>query len=395
MLKRPGNLPAPRTASHLPTNVIRLLSATRLELESISRGQSASATMAHNYILRVTAGPEYDLDTHQIVPVNQAESIKIDSELCTVELNVRIQNYRGLPKSSPSTSPYFSLPQHAKNKDAYSISFHFTPKASINGDDLVFGNDFDHPIRDRLPPGFGTAFKIVKWVVDPGLDGDVYADKPYLYGPTGSSVNILHVGGNEGENNGHEGDEGEGLVFEEGGDAEGLSTREEKGVPETDAARKKWFLNEENRKTWVWEQGKGYGCDFFNPYLDFNDFALRLPGFTLPIMKYWDGQGLRKEQKRSHTLRYVLKNRATDRVLFVVLFTLYLKADIDENGNPREGVETGKPFHLMDDGKREIYERRKNGEAGDEEGSEEQSAAKTVGESKKDEKFYDDDEGVD
>jgi hypothetical protein len=23
------------------------------------------------------------------------------------------------------------------------------------------------------------------------------------------------------------------------------------------------------------------------------DFALRLPGFTLPIMKYWDGQGLR------------------------------------------------------------------------------------------------------
>lgn len=23
------------------------------------------------------------------------------------------------------------------------------------------------------------------------------------------------------------------------------------------------------------------------------DFALRLPGFTLPIMNYWDGQGLR------------------------------------------------------------------------------------------------------
>jgi Protein of unknown function (DUF1769) len=36
-------------------------------------------------------------------------------------------------------------------------------KQGINGDDLVFGNDFDHPIRDRLPPGFGTAFKIVKW----------------------------------------------------------------------------------------------------------------------------------------------------------------------------------------------------------------------------------------
>jgi hypothetical protein len=73
------------------------------------------------------------------------------------------QNYRGLPRGSPSTSPYFSLPPHAKNKDAYSICFRFRLKEDINGNDLVFGNDFDHPIRDRLPPGFGTAFKIVKW----------------------------------------------------------------------------------------------------------------------------------------------------------------------------------------------------------------------------------------
>lgn len=242
--------------------------------------------------------------------------------------NTAAQNYRGLPKSSTETSPYFSLPPHDRNKDQYSIAFKFTPKSSINGDDLVFGNDFDHPIRDRLPPGFGTAFKIVKWMVDPGLDGDVYADKPYLYGPAASSVNTLFVGskdendeelGKEGKGTGgKDGEEEEvGLVFEEGGDEEGLEVRQEKGVPDTDAARKKYFLTEERRKEWEWEEGRTYGCDFYNPYLDFNglftssstspipystwalyangseDFALRLPGFTLPIMKYWDGQGLR------------------------------------------------------------------------------------------------------
>ncbi len=150
----------------------------------------------------------------------------------------------------------------------------------------------------------------MKWVVDPGLDGDVYADKPYLYGPAASSVNTLFIGSKDGK------DEEVGLVFEEGGDEEGLEVRHEMGVPDTDAARKKHFLTEERRKEWEWEQGRTYGCDFFNPYLDFNgmhpvllrrrnlsreklgltlvlDFALRLPGFTLPIMKYWDGQSLR------------------------------------------------------------------------------------------------------
>lgn len=177
---------------------------------------------------------------------------------------------------------------------------------------MVFGNDFDHPIRDRLPPGFGTAFKIVKWAIDPGLDGDVYAEKPYLYGPLASSINTLRVG-KSGMGKGEQlelGQEGEGIVFEEGGEGDGEELRRKKGVPETDAARKKWFLTEANRKDWEFEAEREHWGDFFNPYLDFNgpyplnrhksptdidspDFALRLPGFTLPIMKYWDGQGLR------------------------------------------------------------------------------------------------------
>lgn len=170
--------------------------------------------MADKYILRVTAGPSYDLADHTEVPVNSPTPVKISTEHMDVELNVRIQNYRGLPRNSPATSPYFDQEPHSTNKDQYSIAFQFTPKApapakapqhpkdaspddlepeGISGSDLQFGNDFDHPIRDRLPPGFSYAMKIVKWWIDPGLDGDPYADSPYLFGPALSSFNHIHV----------------------------------------------------------------------------------------------------------------------------------------------------------------------------------------------------------
>ena len=68
----------------------------------------------------------------------------------------------------------------------------------------------------------------------------------------------------------------------------------------------------------------------------------------------------RKELKRSHTLRYVLKNRASGDVLFVVLFTLYLKDDIDAEGNVKPGVldEANKPFELRDEDAKQKHAKR-------------------------------------
>jgi len=71
----------------------------------------------------------------------------------------------------------------------------------------------------------------------------------------------------------------------------------------------------------------------------------------------------RKERKRSHTLRYTLKNRATGKVLFVVLFTLYLKEDVDAEGRVKEGIEGGMPFDLMPPEEANRYRRAANGEA--------------------------------
>ncbi|KFY57553.1 hypothetical protein V497_05478 [Pseudogymnoascus sp. VKM F-4516 (FW-969)] len=303
--------------------------------------------MAHNkYTLRVTAGTSYDINTHQTVAVNTPEPISIKSEHTDVSLNIRIQNYKGLPRSSPADSPYFSIPDYTKHQ--YSISFSFTPTEAIPGDDLVFGNDFDNPIRDRLPPAFGSAFKIVKWAVDPGLEADVYADQPWLFGKFLSSIDKLWLGSKNSEPAGKGGDNFDdkiGILVEEGGAADGLAYRKEKGVPDTAAARKKHFLVEGNRKGFEFEAGRPVFVDFGNPYLDFNKFALKLPGFHLPIMSYWDGQ----------PLRYVLKNRVTGVVYLVVVFSLYLKEDINEDGTIKEGVDLnkGKQVTVGEDGTEE------------------------------------------
>ncbi|MCJ1319226.1 hypothetical protein MMC15_004561 [Xylographa vitiligo] len=277
---------------------------------------------ADQYLLRVTAGPDYDPSTHTVVAVNGPTSVPISSKHCTANIKVRVQNYRGLPHGSPATSPYFSADPHTH--DQYSIAFSMVPHTTVSGNELLFGNDFDRPIRDRLPPGTETAFKIVKWAIDPGLEGDFYSDKPHLYGPLLSSINVLRVGPKATKQDGkyeipahlHE----DGIA--EGADGEEEELRKEKQIPEDAAARKKHFLNEDHRKGWEFEEGRVYQGDFFNPYIDFNQFALKLPGFSLSVLGYID--------EKEDTLRYVMKNKSTGDVFFVVVFTLVPKEDAEK-----------------------------------------------------------------
>ncbi|KAL8857896.1 MAG: hypothetical protein Q9178_005515 [Gyalolechia marmorata] len=279
--------------------------------------------MADKYLLQVTAGPSYDPTSHQVVAVNSGTPTSIQSSLCSANVSVRIQNYRGLPRGSPSTSSYFSHPLHLH--DQYSIGFSFVPHRSINGKSLVFGNDFDHPIRDRIPPGFNAAFQIVKWAIDPGLDGDVYADKPYLYGNALSSINVLSVGPKNSKSAefGSEEEAIEEEAIEEGGFGGGQEVRLNLNIPDGAAARQNWFLGGHDRlENWQWEEGRLYKADFFNPYLDFNEFTLKLPGFSLKVLGYLGGEDY---------LRYVLKDKDTGEVFFVVVFTLLSKDQVDKD----------------------------------------------------------------
>jgi len=297
------------------------------------------------YRLRVTAGPAYDPSTHKVVPVNSPETVTFENDHLIISLAVRLKHFTGFPASSPQTSSYFDHPLH--KTDQYSIAFSFIPKVDIPGADLVFGNDFDRPIRDRLPPGFNQALRIVKWWIDPGLEGDAYADQPYLYGPALSSWNYLRVcdkivhddkiGDKEAwkipnATSFHE------QIVEEGAEGDGEEARKEAGVPASAAARKKHFLTRSNLEHFTFEKGRLYQSDFGNGYLDFNDFSLKLPGFSLNVIAYVDA--------KTHELRYTLKNFKTGEVYCAVVFTLLFGNELEEmekteGDNTTGGVDSG------------------------------------------------------
>ena len=227
-----------------------------------------SEKMSEKFVLRVTAGPEYDPSTHITVPVNTRQRTQISNDHVDASVSVNIQGYRGFPHGSSNTSSYFETTAH--KTDLYNISFSFVLKNSVSGNDIVFGNDFDHPVRDRLPPGFSTAFNIVRWMIDPGLEGDPYADEPYLYGPLLSSINVLEIGQKAEEKGYMSTEEEDDFVLEEGAVGSGRQVREKGWVPHLAKDRKKYYLTESNRKDFTFEAGREYKCDFFNPYLDFN-----------------------------------------------------------------------------------------------------------------------------
>lgn len=230
-----------------------------------------SSKLAEKYILKVTAGPDYEEKNQKVVAVNSEKPFNISSSRIDANITVRVQNYRGLPKNSPQTSPYFSKEPH--KSDLYSLAFDFTPKEDVNGNDLVFGNDFDHPIRDKLPPGFSQAMKIVQWFIDPGLYGDAYADEPYLYGPFLSSINTFRIGGKDAQGAQQDKSSDESVIVSEGADGDGAEVRTVANLPGDAAARKKYFLNKQHLQDFKFDKGRTYSADFFNPYLDFNGKA--------------------------------------------------------------------------------------------------------------------------
>ncbi|CAI6332082.1 unnamed protein product [Periconia digitata] len=303
-----------------------------------SEGGVIDPAARDKYLLRVTAGSSYDTSTHREVAVNGDDAHVIENDLMTCYLKVKIRDYHGLPRGSPSSSKYFSHPLHTS--DRYSIGFSFIPKRDIKGNDLVTGFDFDHSIRDRLPPGFRYAMKIVTTILDPGIYSDPYSDKPYLYGPGLSSFFGFRIGEHtsevsaEQQLNTHD---TEMLgVIEEGAHGSGQRIRADQHIPAKTSKRRKHFLEEKNRDNFVFEAGRMYQADFFNPYLDFANFALRIPGFSISVVRYIDD--------KTHALRFVLKDRSTDEVLFVVIFNLLFGQQLEETlqGEEKERAEAHK-----------------------------------------------------
>lgn len=103
-------------------------------------------------------------------------------------------------------------------------------------------------------------------------------------------------------------------VLAEGADDDGESVRSDFSIPADEGKRRKFFSNEDKRKGFLFERGRCHQFDFHNGYIDWKNYALKLPGFSLSVLKWIND--------RTHTVRFVMKNRKTGQQYLVVTFSL-------------------------------------------------------------------------
>lgn len=108
---------------------------------------------------------------------------------------------------------------------------------------------------------------MVKWTIDPSLDGDAYADKPYLYSPALATWNYFRIGERDKKQDALMEED---YVVEEGADGQGVEQRSQLQIPDAANERRKYFQKEDHRLSFEFESGRTYLADFGNQYLSFS-----------------------------------------------------------------------------------------------------------------------------
>ena len=86
------------------------------------------------YRLKVTAGPSYDPFTHQLVPVNDDQTLRIENEHAITSLCVRIQDYTGKGKKKKNPPQYTNRRFKAPHREEM---FEKKKKKKINDSNLL------------------------------------------------------------------------------------------------------------------------------------------------------------------------------------------------------------------------------------------------------------------
>lgn len=166
------------------------------------------------------------------------------------------------------------------------------------------------------------------------MQGDLYAEKPWIYGSVLSSMNVIRVkkpstpvASEAGTAEVVRGTEVGVRAVEDPEDSvmeEDMSVIASAAlpIPVTAAGRKKFFLDDSKKREVGFMKGYTYGFDFFGPWLDFNSFQVKLPGFTVNLLRYWDGQ----------PVRYVLKNFVSGEVYAVIVLDFVEVGSEEEKG---------------------------------------------------------------
>lgn len=274
--------------------------------------------------LKISAGPS--VDALQTVAVNHDElPTTVSSDLFEGRIAVRIKSFTGLDPEGvehKSETPYFDA-GHGKHQ-SWSMQIQGRFKKDVNADDLVFGNEFDKPIKDHLPYGTSVALQFVK-VIDPNLEHDLYAQKPHAWSPylaTMPRVNSRKIEGAGLDSfppfpthPEYVEDDITSLIPAELAEKEKATVDNFKGIDKAHEYRQRFLGNKSHRQQINVPASQVITADFFNGFIDFNDLTLHIPfsgGLKFDLKKYWDGQ----------PVRYICKDKKSGDVFFVIQFDI-------------------------------------------------------------------------
>jgi len=265
-----------------------------------------------DFILQVKAGP--DLNQLQRVKVNgEGAPLVIDSPHFTGRIAIRILGYDGeTPNDEPAinNSPYFNGTQRL-----FSIQIQGRFKKPTTADDLMWGIDFDQKLN--VPRLADVALKFVQHTIDPSLECDLHAEKPWSRSPLIATMNIVSIMKLSG-NTAVKPDAPAPLPPWPSPNGEHVEENTAAGIPQTHhmetAERRKLLKDAAQRKAIAVTPDQVYDFDFFNPFLDFENFQIKFPAvhFSMNIMKYYTGE----------PLRYACKSRDHQTTFFVTQFEL-------------------------------------------------------------------------
>ena len=277
--------------------------------------------------LKISAGPS--VDQLQTVAVNHDESpTTIDSPHFQGRIAVRIKSFTGSDPDGVEhrkDTPYFEN-GHGKHQ-SWSMQIQGRFKEEVSADDLIFGNEFDKPIKDHLPYGTSVALQFVK-LLDPNLEHDLYAQKPHAWSPYLATMPRISSQTVEKQADGFDGwpafplapeayveDDISSLIPEELAEKNKDTVANFKGIDKAHEYRQRFLGNKENRQQITIKPEQVVTADFFNGFIDFNDLTLHIPfsgGLKFDLKKYWDGQ----------PVRYICKDKKQGRVFFVIQFDI-------------------------------------------------------------------------
>ncbi|KAK8864711.1 hypothetical protein IAR55_001965 [Kwoniella newhampshirensis] len=221
-------------------------------------------------------------------PVNSPTPTPLETEGFKGNIWVWVKGYNGDEKKGDGEE-YFEVEEGGRKGMTYGIVVRGHFLKDVGGDEVVFGNVFERPIRDSLPWGTSIATKFM-YFIDPVMECDIYADKPWALSPALATMSHLSL-----DSSAQNDDQ---LYIDE--DSLDFIREKTKGeVPQVEGeknevgARRKWLGKKENRESVKLVKDVEVGMEFCNGLLDFNTLSATLPPpstLQIPLLKYWDGQ---------------------------------------------------------------------------------------------------------